>query len=58
MTYCTQCTDEYEPVEYNEPSLDPDELNFCSDGCEETFAEEERARTAYHEARHGGAPIF
>ncbi len=54
MTYCAECLEEYDPVEYNQPSLDPDEPRFCSYSCEELYA----CQAAYDEARGTGAPVF
>jgi hypothetical protein len=35
MAWCSQCGDEFSPVEYRPPSIgDP---NFCSDECEEEY---------------------
>lgn len=55
---CSYCTDEYDPVEYVTVPQDPDELQFCSDSCEEAFNREEDALTEYHLGRYGGAPVF
>lgn len=35
--WCAECGDEYYPVEYHPSSLDLDEPDFCSDGCEERY---------------------
>lgn len=51
--WCGWCREEFEPVEYRPASID--ELNFCSDYCEEAQAE---ADQAYTEARYGGAPVW
>lgn len=56
--WCTQCLDEFTPIEGNAAPVDPDEPVFCSEQCREWFTAEEDALTAYHEARHTGAPAI
>ena len=35
--WCTQCGDEFAPVEGNDPPQDPDEPRFCSSQCEDDW---------------------
>lgn len=55
---CSYCADEYEPIEGNSPSLDPEEVRFCSDDCRERYYDEIDAEEAYRQARNSGAPVF
>lgn len=57
MAWCAQCRDEFDPVEYRQPSVD--DPNFCSDLCEEEYADvaEGLNFAAYDEARYFGAPV-
>lgn len=54
---CTGCGDEYDPVEGVTVPQDPDEVQFCSDDCEEAFNAGVDAVAAYDEARYTGAPV-
>ncbi len=54
MTWCWNCDDEYEPVEYAPAPLDPDEPRFCSSECEERWTGTPEAR----EAAGYQAPLF
>lgn len=56
-TWCTQCLDEFTPIEGNAAPVDPDEPRFCSERCREWFEAQTAADTAYYEARHTGAPV-
>lgn len=50
-SFCSQCGDEFSPIEGTGPSDDPgDQCNFCSDACYERHHEELDARSAYDEA--------
>lgn len=57
---CTQCGDEFAPVEGSPAPLDPDEPRFCSDGCEEAYNDSDSAEfeDLYREARYGSAPVW
>lgn len=57
LNICWCCDDEYSPVEYSPGSIDPDEPEFCSDGCAEAWAAAEDATEAYEGARYS-APVF
>lgn len=54
---CSYCCDEYDPVEYRTVPVDPDEVQFCSDSCEEAYGLAEDAEQAYRGAGTG-APVF
>lgn len=54
---CSYCTDDYDPVEYRTVPQDPDELQFCSDDCEERHADAELNGQTYDEAGWS-APVF
>lgn len=45
--WCTECGDEFTPIEGNAAPIDPDEPRFCSEQCAEAFSAN---LTAYHEA--------
>jgi hypothetical protein len=51
--WCTNCADEFGPVEFNPAPVDPDEPRFCSVECEEAFNAALEAEEAYWSA---GAP--
>lgn len=56
--YCTNCGDQFSPIEGNRPSDDPeDQSNFCSDECAEYWQELTDAEEAYYSER-GGASVF
>jgi hypothetical protein len=55
--FCTQCGDEFDPVEYVTVPQDPGEPRFCSGECEDDFHRAEEERTAYDEAG-AGAPVY
>lgn len=55
MTFCSNCGDEFSPVEYVTVPQDPDEVRFCSADCEERH---NASVTAYEEARYTGAPVY
>lgn len=55
---CSYCADEYDPVEYAEVPQDPDEVQFCSDDCEERYNTAELASEAYSLGYLGGAPVW
>lgn len=54
---CTECGDEYEPVEYNPAPQDPDEPRFCSDDCEVKWLEAVEAEREYRSAGDA-APVW
>lgn len=54
--WCTNCGDEFAPVEGNEAPQDPDEPRFCSDGCAEAWWAAVDAEEICRESR-GGAPV-
>lgn len=54
---CTECGDEYDPVEYVTVPVDPDEPQFCSDRCEDRWTAAEDAAEAYGAAGYP-APVF
>lgn len=55
--YCTNCGDQFSPIEGNRPSDEPgDQSNFCSDDCAEGWWAAVDAEEAYYETR-GGAPV-
>lgn len=54
---CSHCGDEYDPVEYRSVPVDPDEIQFCSDACEESWQAAEDAAEVY-EASGYPAPVF
>lgn len=54
---CSYCTDEYDPVEYRTVPQDPDEVQFCSDSCEQKHWEAVEAEQAYWEAG-AGSPVW
>lgn len=49
--FCSQCGDEFDPIEGVVIPQDPDEPRFCSSECGEN-------RTAYLDARYSGAPAL
>jgi hypothetical protein len=51
--FCTECGDEFSPVEYAPVPVDPDEPRFCSSACEALYA----CQRTYGEARYSGAPV-
>lgn len=54
MTFCSECGDEFSPVEYVTVPQDPHEVRFCSSECESLYA----SVRAYEEARYTGAPVY
>lgn len=57
LSVCTGCGDSYDPVEYRPAPIDPDEPRFCSDGCEDSWADTEEFDQVYNEAGTG-APVY
>lgn len=55
--WCSQCGDEFDPIEGNEPAVDPDEPRFCSDECAEYWQQLTDAEEAYYSER-GGASVW
>ena len=56
--WCTECRDEFSPIEGNRTSDDPaDQSNFCSDTCYSKFHDAIDAESAYTEAGWS-APVF
>lgn len=47
---CTECGDEYDPVEYTTVPQDPDEPQFCSDACEMKHWDALDAEEAYRQS--------
>jgi hypothetical protein len=56
-TWCTNCGDEFAPVEGNEPPQDPDEPRFCSETCAEAWSAAVDAEEVYRESGTG-APVW
>lgn len=54
---CSYCTDEYDPVEYTTIPVAPEEVQFCSDDCEERYQDAEEATEVY-ESAGDPAPVF
>lgn len=55
---CTECGDEFDPIEGQVPSDEPaDQSNFCSDDCYDRYHERLDAQAAYDEAGWS-APVF
>ena len=52
MTFCSECKDQFDPVEYRHP--DPDGPNFCSSECEDRWW----VSLDYDLERNSGAPVF
>lgn len=49
--WCTECGDEFYPIEGRIPSDDPaDQSNFCDDDCYDTYHDRIDAQAAYDEA--------
>lgn len=54
--YCAECGEQFAPVEYREV---PDgEEEFCSNECEDKFAERIEFTDIYGVTFSGGAPVF
>lgn len=59
MHHCTECKDEFDPIEGRIPSDDPaDQSNFCSDRCYEKFHDRIDFEESYNQARYSGAPVL
>lgn len=55
MWFCSECGDQFDPVEYRHP--DPDGPNFCSSECEDEFLDGEEFTQIYLSAG-SAAPLF
>lgn len=56
MWFCSECGDQFDPVEYRQ--IDPDGENFCSSECEDEWNATEELAEIYFESRYGAAPLF
>jgi len=55
--WCTECGEEYAPVEYNPAPLDPFTPRFCSDEHEQAWIDREEFTAIYWSAGDP-APVF
>lgn len=56
--YCTNCGDQFSPIEGNRPSDEPgDQSNFCSDECYDAWNDAVDAESAYRGAGWS-APVW
>lgn len=55
---CSHCGDEYDPVEYRSVPVDPDEIQFCSDECEDEYGQQLDNDLAYELGYRQGASVY
>lgn len=56
--YCTECEDQFHPVEGMEQPVGAEEPRFCSDECEAAYWNREEFTALYWGGRVQAAPVF